>query len=124
MLIRSLILIISSLAWITAIQIAIEAAAGILKRHILLFPEELHPDRFKHSRLHQGLAEFGSFETGHFARTEVDVLHEVAQNHVYSIRAGEAVVVDTQVLPAGSELHLCLQSLNDVLPQLSGFKRP
>lgn len=88
------------------IQEAIETAAGVLEGQLFFPAKELHANGFKHSGVHEGLAKPDSFEAGHVAGAEMDVLHEMAENHVDSIGAGKAVSVYSQVLPVTPDLHL------------------
>ena len=98
----------------------VEAAATVFKGHLLIPSEELCAHRLKHLRLHQCLAQPRGFQPRHLAGTKHHVLHQVTENGVHCVGAGEAVGVDTQVLSPTANLDLSPQRSDDVLPQVCG----
>ncbi|KAG9345685.1 hypothetical protein JZ751_008829 [Albula glossodonta] len=106
-----------------AVHETVQTAARVLKSGFLLAAKQLHSNRLEHPGLHQSLAEARRFEAGHLTGAEEDVLHEVAEQHVHRIRAGEAVAVHAQVLPPWPHLHLRVKRDDKASPELSGAKR-
>lgn len=102
----------------------VEATAAILKCPLLVSAKELRTNRLEHFGLHQCLAESSSFQSGHFACTKHNVLHQVTEDSIHSIGAGKTAWVKTKVSSATTHLHLSLQCMDDAVPKLSCTKWP